>query len=517
MVSARTLEILVGAGVAPEALFALATPPQDLASVQWVHTLAGPELGRFALATPERVAKMMSAGPTPLANISQDRFEGLLLEECRRRGIQVDFKSRWASMEEKGGGVLSRIRDASGGEKELRSRFVFACDGAASPVRKFLRIGMEGPEKIQTFINIFFRADLRPLVAERPGILYWHVDPEDSGVFIAHDIDSTWVYMHPYDATRHGREDFDEEKCRGLLQRVIGAPVDFEVREINAWTMTAQTALHYRQGDAFLVGDAAHRFPPTGGLGMNTGIADAANLAWKVAAVADGRAAPGLLDTYETERRPVAVANARASLDNWRKMPQVHQALDYSHESDPDAARERIRSLAADPPRERAVEHAIAQQAEHFDSTGLDLGYVYEGGALSADEAPHLAPGGGASDYVPSTRPGARLPHAWVERNGERTSTLWLADPRCPVLLVGTEGEAWRRAAQGLDLEVLAIGEGGDVQDPQGEWAALREVSESGAILLRPDGHVAWRAAHSVPEPLVDLGAALRQMMASGV
>lgn len=491
VVTSRSMEIFRAAGVDEGAVRAVANAPEDIRSVLWMHTLAGPELGRFGMYDRERVETLLANTPSPMSNVAQHLLEPVLLEAARKAGARVDFRHEWRGLTQDADGVTSSVVDLATGEPyEIRSETVLACDGAGSRVRKAIGIEMQGPDRIQAFITICIDASFRDLVRERPGILYWHMDPEAGGVFIAHDIDSTWIYMHPHDPEREPLERFTEPVCRDIVKRAVGADADFEIRSVDSWTMTAQVAERYREGRVFLVGDAAHRFPPTGGVGMNTGIADAHNLVWKIAAVRDGRAGAALLDSYGPERRGVAQANTDQSFRNFAEMMKIAAALGLPSDEDMATVRARIRAIPDDPERRAAVQREIDDQAEHFEMTGLDLGQCYEEGALVPDGTPLRLPANPVRDYLPTTRPGARMPHAWVERAGERLSTLDLVDAREPVLLVGAGGDGWRDTP----CAVVAIGPGCEVTDPDGSWTALREVAEDGALLVRPDGHVAWRS-----------------------
>jgi hypothetical protein len=228
--------------------------------------------------------------------------------------------------------------------------------------------------------------------------------------------------------------------------------------------MTAQVAPQFRDGRTFLVGDAAHRFPPTGGLGLNTGVQDAHNLAWKLASVEHGHEPPEL-DSYERERRPVALRNAEVSLENAFKLIEVPIALG----DDPD------RTLA-DPAGRAAVVAAIENQATHFDMLGLQLGYSYE--PVPTDVA--VDP---VRTYTPSSCPGGRLPHAWIRRAGVRCSTLDLIPLDRSVVIAGPDC-----TRDEYDLRV-----GVDFGDPDGWWSTVLELPDTGALLVRPDQHIAAR------------------------
>jgi hypothetical protein len=320
-------------------------------------------------------------------------------------------------------------------------------------------------------------------------VLYWTTSPDATGTFVAHDIDHTWVYMHPFDPTHESLGNYDEGRCREIVCRGLGSTAHpFTIRTVRAWTMTAQVAERYRDGRIFLVGDAAHRFPPTGGLGLNTGVQDAHNLVWKLAAVDAGRAAEALLDTYEQERRPVAQRNADVSLQNAMRLMEVYQAL---------AGVDRAARTAGTVPIDDTLRTAIANQAEHFDMLGLQLGFAYPTGALD-DGGPTAVPSS-VRTYVPSALPGARLPHAWVGRNGARISALDVAGYDRFTLIVGAAGRAWADAAA-RHPEVAVVTVGRDVDDADGTWTRLLALDPVGAILVRPDQHVAWRAEHGVAD-----------------
>jgi hypothetical protein len=259
-----------------------------------------------------------------------------------------------------------------------------------------------------------------------------------------------------------------------------------------------------------LAGDAAHRFPPTGGFGLNTGVQDVHNLAWKLAHVLAGRAPERLLDTYDEERRPVAQANTDWSVRNFLEGgtatgPGNFMATMQIEAGGPDVPRV-LAQLRADIDRER----------DHFDALGQDLGFVYERGALVPDGSALPAVADPAAEYAPNARPGSRATHAWLRRGGETISSLDLLGSTF-VLLVPDAATEWAAAVESPALPVAVrlhrIGTTADLRDPDGSWRALYGVGEHGAVLVRPDGHVACRFPDAVADPASALAGALRAIL----
>ncbi len=492
VVNARTFEILRAAGVDMNRIAAACQSPSDSDRVRWVMSLTGEELGSLRFEGQDD--SMLAFTPTPMRNLSQHRLESILREDlCKQAKSNLRFAHEWESVEQDSRGVRSRVRELDTGRSfDVRSRWLLAADGAGSRVRKALGIEPIGPARLASFVMIHFEANLRPLVGNRLAILYFVNDPAARGVFIAHEIDSTWVFMHAWDPERESAEDYTEERCAAIVRRAMGPKTqDFAIRTVSTWHMSSQIAERYREGRVFLVGDSAHRFPPTGGLGLNTGVQDAHNLVWKIAAVESGWAPATLLDSYERERRPVAQANADASARNAAKMFEVLRALGPNGDGD-----------------REAVRAAIANQAEHFDMRGLELGFQYDAGAIAADGSERPAVGNPIREFVPCGRPGARLPHAWTLRDGARVSTLDLVPPDRFALIAGPEGAAWLEAGAAIDSPRhvrLAIGR--EIADPDGAWSALLGIEKDGALLVRPDQHIAWRSVRGVADP----SAALRR------
>ncbi len=510
VINARTLEICRQAGVDMQAIDAIATDPVDGSRVFFLTRLNGDVLGELPFE--QQGDDCLQHTPTPLRNISQHHLEPILCEALAGcDGAQLRYGQQWESAEQDEAGVTSIVRDVATGEAiEVRSRWLLAADGAGSRVRKSVGIEMEGPASLQSFMMIHFEANLRPIVKDHPGVLYWLLDPACGATLVAHDIEREWVYMVTTDPDEESEADFDDARCERLVRDAIGEDAPLRILHRGAWNMSCQVAEHMRDGRIFLVGDAAHRFPPTGGLGLNSGAQEAQGLAWKLGAVEDGWAGEALLDTYEAERRPVAKHNAEQSLKNASKLFMIQQALG----TDTEPTTERMQTTLADPAGRRRVEEAIAAQAEHFDMLGLQIGFAYEQGALVPDGSAPKAVGNPVREYVASSRPGARLPHAWVEHRGagggERVSTLDLVPASGFTLISQGAHDAWADAVGSVaGVPVRHVRNAIDFTDPQGHWAGVCELEGDGALLVRPDQHVAWRATALPDDPARALAEAI--------
>jgi 2,4-dichlorophenol 6-monooxygenase len=493
-VNARTFEIWRQTGLDVDGIRAHAQDPASAGAVHWVTKLGGEVIG--SLPYERQGDEVLAFTPTPLRNLSQHRLEPLLVDELAARDVAVRYQHLWESAIAADEGAVSIVAGPEG-PVEVSSRWLWACDGASSPVRRWLGIVPEGPHRIQSFVMVHLAANLREVVGDHPGVLFWVCDPLAGGTFVAHDLDRDWVYMHAFDPDVEDAASFTPERCEQLVRSALEDPsVDFAIEAVSSWTMTAQVAPSFRAGRTFLVGDSAHRFPPTGGLGLNTGVQDAHNLAWKIAAVERGTAEPALLDTYEQERRPVALRNAEVSLENALRLIEVPIAL--GADPDPATARANLVATLADPDRRALVATAIENQTTHFDMLGLQLGYRYE---LDTGAAPASANDDRAIDpvrtYVPSSEPGGRLPHGWVRRDGIVCSTLDLIPLDRTVLIAGP-----RYGTGAADFQV-----GVDFDDPDHWWSDILAMPDGGALLVRPDQHIAARydsAPTAPPAPVAN-------------
>jgi hypothetical protein len=373
--------------------------------------------------------------------------------------------------------VISKLVDRESGETlQVISRYLIAADGASSAVREQLGIPMLGPHSLQHNMMIHFEADLRELLQERPAILYFLFGPGSSRVLIAYDMGKTWVLMHRCEE-HETVADFGPEECQRLIRQAIGSDEPpIHIKHVRPWVMSAQVAQHYHQGRVFLVGDAGHRFPPSGGLGLNTGVADMDNLTWKLAAVGKGIADPAILDSYEAERQGIAQTNMRQSLSNAQRMKVLMEVLGYNPDS-PETV-DHIAQRLADAQYHPAIEEAVEYQREHFDSLRLQLGYAYGGTLQHEDTLP-------ISEFRPQAVPGARLPHHSLTDGRSTLDLLHFADMS---LLCGQDSP-WAAHSHRLGPHVHCIEQGREYE-MQGHCPVLMGLSDSGALLVRPDGHI---------------------------
>lgn len=473
----RSLEICAAAGLPMDALHAVATPAREGAMVRMVTSLTGEEIGSLPYERQDEAVRLLT--PWPLINIAQPRFEQVV--EQVALGLpdtEIRRALEWTGCTQSDTGVLSVLQDRrSGRQLTVRSRYLIAADGAGSGIREHLGIAMEGPEALQSNMMIHFEADLRSLVSARPAILYFLFGPGANGVLIAYDLGKTWVLMHR--CTPQARlQDFDTATCLRLVHQAIGTEgTDVQIKGVRSWVMSAQVAAHYRDGRVFLAGDAGHRFPPSGGLGLNTGVADIDNLTWKIAALEAGQAGPGLLDSYEGERKLVAESNMGQSLTNSLRMRVLAEALGYGPDGtvDPQAFAARL----ADPASRARVADAVAFQKDHFDSLRLQLGYTY-GDAPDTDKDVPI------STFQPRARVGARLPHIPLQ---DGRSSLDLIAPAGFTLLAGARGAAWQNALQVWPVPATLRLQGVDFACASNPAQAMG-LGPEGAILVRPDGHI---------------------------
>jgi 2-polyprenyl-6-methoxyphenol hydroxylase-like FAD-dependent oxidoreductase len=466
-------------------LRAAALPPDQLALTVWTTTLAGPEIRRARTGGDPTLAHPYS--PTTACGCPQDQLEPVLLAYARSyEQADVRFEHECAAFEQDGTGVSATIIDQTSGEPlTVHAGYLIAADGASSTARSALGIPFPGPV-LGHRVSILFEANLAPYTEGRLSLLYWISTEGLKGLLVATSNPKRWDLVVTFDPDAgESISDFKPQRCCDLVRKAVGAPdLPVEIVCARPWIMAAKIAPRFHAGQVFLAGDAAHTMPPFGGYGMNTGVQDVHNLAWKLAAVLSGWADTTLLDTYDVERHPVAQFNTEQALIN---AMETSKAQDDSVDA-------------------------------RFQGIGIALGYIYDSAATIPDGSSPPPVADPVTEYVPTARPGSRAPHVWLSRNGVRLSTLDLFE-RSFVLLAGEDGQTWCAAAaqvanmMKVPLDAFRIGGDSDLADVDDSWARVYGVTPRGAVLVRPDGHVAWRCASDAAAPQAELQHVLSRLL----
>ena len=480
----RTLEILRAAGLEDTVRRKSREQYPPDGGISNVESLAGREIATYFADLNAGVAEF---SPTIRLFINQDALEPILRERAEALGARTRYRTECTSLESDDDGVTAVLTDVTTGARSLvRARYAVAADGNRSAVRSRLGIGMRGHGVLSNSITIYFRAerDLTPLLAGRnQGVHYvtnpvlrgfFRLDRSGNGGFLVVNLVGDTarpdvVAAYPEAPWANVAEGITKERALELLRAAIGVPgMPLVIEDIASWQAVADSADRYCDGRIFLAGDAVHVVPPNGGFGGNTGVQDAHNLAWKLALVLNGTAGPGLLATYDAERRPVGEFTVEQSYARY-----VTRVAPYLGTAD-------------------------AQPV--VDDLYLELGYRYNSAAVIAE------PGGGDLPHQHPRdcqgQPGSRAPHVWLHRRGERLSALDLFGGNF-VLLAGARGAAWhesalraaRQLSVGLDAYQVQDGAAGELADPDSRFCGAYGISPHGAVLVRPDGFVAWRAA----------------------
>jgi 2,4-dichlorophenol 6-monooxygenase len=524
----RTMEVLRDLGVEQDVV-AQATPQHLMGNTTFCTSLAGEELGRVRSwgNDPLVQAEHELASPTRMCDMPQHLMEPVLVNAAVARGTRLRFETEYLSHTQDADGVTATVRDRLRGDTyEIRAEYLIGADGGRSKVAAHAGLPMGGQMGVAGSINIVFEADLTRYTAHRPSTLYWVLAPGATvggiGAGLVRCVRpwTEWLIVWGYDVTA-GAPDLTAEYAESVVRKLVGDDdIPVTIKSSSAWTVNEMYAESYANGRVLCAGDAVHRHPPSNGLGSNTSIQDAYNLAWKLRLVLDGTAHPRLLDSYTAERAPIGrqvVTRANRSI---RETAPVFEALDGLSPQTPEqlwaniAARKDSTEAAG---KQRAeLRAAIAFKAYEFNAHGVDLNQRYRSGAIVPDGTPDP---GFARDpelhHQPSSRPGARLPHAWITSGSRTLSTLDTVGRGRFTLLTGIGGQDWVRAASAQDIPVatVVIGPGQEYEDPYGDWARLSEISDAGALLVRPDGFVAFRHASAAPDAGELLTDALRTIL----
>jgi 2-polyprenyl-6-methoxyphenol hydroxylase-like FAD-dependent oxidoreductase len=486
----RTMEIFRSVGLQQAVEAAAEREFVQNGAIISVDALSGKELACFYRSFNEGVEGL---SPTSRLFITQIGLEPVLSQRACELGADHRYATEMAGFEQDDSGVVAVLRPRDGGpEQRVRARYLVAADGTHSFVRGQLGIGMAGRGSFADCVTIYFKADLRALIGDRNLSVVYVNQPRLLAFFrfsITGDAGFLAVFAtFDQDGTRSQvGQNLSPDRCAALVRAALGVPAEFPVAidDVQPWSASAATATAFRRGRVFLAGDAAHLMPPTGGFGGNTGIADAHNLAWKLAMVLKGAAGPRLLDSYEPERKPqceLIVEQAYAR---------------YVKRVDP--------SLPA------------TNLAPLLDDASIELGSIYCSDAILDEEE-----GLGASALLedprtPSGRPGTRVPHIMLQRNGVPVSTHDLPGTGF-ALLVGAGGRDWTDAgnalavAAGFPLKTHRIAADGDLANSDGRFEKTVGVGARGALLLRPDGVIGWRTRGPHVDPRTRLDEVMRRL-----
>lgn len=533
----RAMEVLrdLGPEVEDEA-YMFATRQDLMGENIFCESLAGEEIGRMKSwgNHPLSQAEHLMSSPTKMNDLPQTFMEPLLFKTACQRGTQARMSTEYLSHTQDAEGVTTTCRDRlTGKDLTIRSKFLIGADGGKSLVAEHAGLPFEGKMGVGGSMNILFRADLSKYVAHRPSVLYWVMQPGADvggiGMGLVRMVRpwNEWLIVWGYDI--NGPEpDVTPEFATGVARQLVGDPaLEIELLSANVWTVNNRYATRTANGRVFCMGDAIHRHPPSNGLGSNTSIQDAFNLAWKLALVLKGQAGERLLDSYDEERAPIAKQIVTRANQSIAEFGPIFEALGMGEGVDPVQMQKnlnaRTEGTEAGEHQREAIRKAIAFKKYEFDAHGIEMNQRYRSGAVVTDGQIEPAFTLDADlHYQPTTWPGARLPHAWVYRRdtGAEVSTLDLCGHGRFTLLTGLGGEAWLQAAaevsQDLGLEIVThmIGPRQTYIDHSGDWARASEIRDNGCLLVRPDHHVCWRSETASPGSKAALLRVMRSILA---
>ncbi|MDX9887255.1 FAD-dependent monooxygenase [Thauera sp.] len=519
----RTMEVLRDLDIEDEA-YRYATPWKLMGDSLFTTSLAGEELIRIrAWGTgEERKGDYLQGSPCELLDIPQPLIEPVLYKNAAERGATFACNTEYLSHVQDEDGVTVSLRDRlTDREYTMRARFLVGADGAKSKVLDDLGLQVEGQMVRAGTTYAIFNADLTRYVEHRPSILHWIVTPNAAfgeigfGLLRAVKPWTQWIAGWGIDLAK-GEPDVSDEFVLKQIRILVGDPdLDVEIVRTSVWYVNQAYAPQYSKGRVFCAGDAVHRHPPSSGLGLNTCVQDAFNLAWKLAYVVKGHAGRGLLETYSAERAPVGkqiVKRANQSRLDYAPIKAVFRVEGADNPVEAGIARFKDPGPEGIKARE-AAQAALELKNREFNAQGVEMNQRYASSAVVPDAA------GGEEVWKrdpelylqATTRPGAKIPHAWlIDRRGRKVSTLDVTGKGKFSLVTGIAGQAWVQAAQDLDLPFLrtvVTGREGTL-DAYCTWQRMREIHEAGALLVRPDGYIAWRQTG----PMLDAEEARRQL-----
>ena len=531
----RTMEVLrdLGRNVEEEAYMHAAD--QDLMGENvFCESLAGEEIGRMKSwgKHPLSRAEHIMSSPTKMNDLPQTFMEPLLYKTACSRGAQGRMSCEYLShVQDKDGVTVTCYDRLTDKNFTVHAKYLVGCDGGNSLVAEHAGLPLEGKMGVGGSMNILFRADLSKYVAQRPSVLYWVMQPGANvggiGMGLVRMVRpwNEWLIVWGYDINQPAPV-VDKALATQVARQLVGDPkLEIDLISANTWTVNNMYATQMQKDRVFIMGDAAHRHPPSNGLGSNTSIQDAFNLAWKLAMVLKGQATPKLLESFTAERAPIAKQIVTRANQSIAEFGPIFQALGMDGSMDHEKIKHRMDARTEATPaaakQREALRKAIAFKNYEFDCHGIEMNQRYYSTAIVTDgqKEPSFEKDKDLH-YAPTTWPGARIPHIWVfDKSGKQLSTLDITGKGHFTLLTGIGGEAWVDAARalskalGIDIKIRMIGPRRDFEDHTGDWARASEMADGGCLLVRPDQHVAWRALEASPQAEKDLGDALHKIL----
>ncbi|KAF2180248.1 hypothetical protein K469DRAFT_753481 [Zopfia rhizophila CBS 207.26] len=516
------LECLRDIGLEEECVKA-ATKGDNMTHTRWCRSMAGEEFARIYSwgNDPARKGEYDAASPCNHVDLPQTVLEPILVRHATLNGFSVRFDTTFLSYSrDPSGTLITHVRDnLTNQEYQIKTKYLYGCDGARSQVIRQLGIPLIKKPGQGLAINILAEADLSHILEYRKGNLHWVMQPDEeypvwgwSTIVRMVKPWHEWMFIvFPFPGAEIETFPTHDEYLQRVKQFIGDYSIPVKILDVSKWYINEIVAESYSEGNIFCLGDAVHRHPPINGLGSNTCIQDAYNLAWKIAYTEKGLASPTLLNSFSLERQPVGHGVITRANQGLRDHAPVWEALGML-DDDLSIRRKKFAELSATTPegmKRRAQLMEGVKGTEHeFHAVGVEMNqrYISKAVYLENEESRPPLPEDPVLHHEITTYPGSRLPHAWVNTRvpGKQLSTIDLAGHGKFSLFTGIGGEAWKVAAEevgrslGLEIMTHSIGWCQEYEDVYFDWARRREIEENGCILVRPDRFVAWRSKEMI-------------------